>query len=107
MRFRRRHILLALLAATPTLGQQTQPSLTPEQLAELDRARTIITDLNASAEVRRFGAEDLFRLGYPAATDLAIEILCGEADPSPRVAVCQAVTTGITENSWSTWPFSA
>jgi HEAT repeat protein len=91
MRFRCYNIILLLATATTTLGQETQPTLTPQQVAELERARTIITDTNASPEVRRFGAEDLLRLGYPAATELAIEILGSLGEQLPRVAVCEAI----------------
>ena len=86
--------LLAVMSAGPARGQETQPAgptLAPEQTAELQRARTIITDLRASAEVRRFGAEDLLRLPYPAAIDLAIEILSTDGDPLPRIAMCEAI----------------
>jgi len=87
-------MLIALAIAATAAGQQTQPAapaLTPEQAAELDRARTIITDVKASPEVRRIGAEDLLRLTYPAARDLAVEILGGNGDPLPRIAVCEAI----------------
>jgi len=87
-------LLTATALAQPALGQETQPAkpaLTPEQAAELERARTIITDTKASSEVRRIGAEDLLRLRNPAAIDLAIEILGAEADPLPRMAMCGAI----------------
>ncbi|HUU83887.1 MAG TPA: HEAT repeat domain-containing protein [Phycisphaerae bacterium] len=93
MQFRRCYILLAALSATTGLGQQTQPAVTPEQSAELERARTIITDSNASAEVRRIGAGDLLRLRYPAAAELATEILIDDRDPLPRLAICEAIGT--------------
>ena len=86
-------ILIVAVSTGAFCAQQTQPALDPGQAEELQRARTIITDLKASPEVRRIGAEDLLRLTYPAATDLAIEILQGNGDPLPRIAVCEAIAT--------------
>ncbi|MCP4247101.1 MAG: HEAT repeat domain-containing protein [bacterium] len=86
---------LAITSGGGALFAQETPSATvavdPQQTADLDRTRTIITDLKASAEVRRIGAVDLLRLPYPAATDLAVEILSGHGDPLPRVAMCEAI----------------
>lgn len=87
-------VLVALAVAAFAPAQQTQPastSVNADQAAELQRARTIITDTKASEEVRRIGAVDLLNLGYPAATDLAIEILRTNSDALPRVAICEAV----------------
>jgi HEAT repeat protein len=82
-----------LVLTAHVAGQETRPAespLAPEQTAELQRARTIITDGQASPEVRRIGAEDLLHLPYPAATDLVIEFLRAD-DLLSRIALCEAV----------------
>jgi len=81
--------LLVAAYAQPT----TQPllGLTDEQSARLLRSRSIIEKTADSSGTRQGQAEELLVTGWPAATDLLIELLETANEASTRVVICNAV----------------
>lgn len=82
-------LLLASVHAQPTT--QPLPGLDDEQTARLLRYRTVIENTTDSPGTRQAQAEELLFTGWPAATDVLIELLETSNDPSTRVVVCRAV----------------
>lgn len=82
--------LIAVWAASVS-GQETQPAGGTGTSKELEQARTILTDVNASPQVRRIGADSLLGLGTDEAFGVAIEVLLGQGDPGPKTALCEAI----------------
>ncbi|UCG15554.1 MAG: hypothetical protein JSV19_09695 [Phycisphaerales bacterium] len=90
-------VVPAAMMPAPAFAQATQPSDDPELSADdssrLQRHRQIIENTDDSLGTRQVQAEELLMTGWPAATDTAVELLGAGADPSTRIAVCQAVAS--------------
>ncbi len=80
-----------LAGASAQTTTRPAPALTDEQTGKLLRWRTVIENSADSESTRQAQAEELLQTGWPAATDLLIELLDSSGEASIRVIVCRAI----------------
>ena len=90
-------LLLAAAYAQPTT--QPLPGLTDEQTARLLRFRSNIEKTADSDSTRQGQVEELLLTGWPAATDLLIELLETGDAPTTRAVICNAVARVRTDHA--------